>query len=164
MELLSVNCVTQVELVFYVQPHELQRHPKSRCEEHWWSRKKLSLSIVGMWMGRGSTWMPLRPPWSISLLKTTQGDETFESGHCSCTVCPGGPQRERKREIRKVRGNWPVTAWLTRQQATTNYGIGQRAKSGSERGQSSGHAQCQRWEFIECSITEQSSLIRLQQS
>lgn len=75
----------------------------------------------------------------------------------------GPKERERERD-QKGRGNWPVTAWLTRQQATTNYGIGQRAKSGSERGQSSGHAQCQRWEFIECSITEQSSLIRLQQS
>lgn len=33
MELLSVNCVTLLESVFYGPPHELQRQPELRCEE-----------------------------------------------------------------------------------------------------------------------------------
>lgn len=77
-----------------------------------------------------------------------------------------GPKKERESKIREVEGTGRLRlgSHVNRPQQIMAQVKGQMSQSGSERGQSSGHAQRLHWELIERSITVQSCLTGLQKS
>ncbi len=101
---------------------------------NWGARNTKKVGRTSCWVlwecgwARGFHMDASQAPTALLTPKNNRRRWAFESGHWALTPSAMvGPKKRESGEDQKGRGNRLVKVWLTRQQATANYGAGQRA-------------------------------------